>query len=86
MKGEYINLFTAFANPTTNEVVIVLKQESANPIFEIDEKGERQIKMSFESLEMYKAILSIENAKQLADVLFKCIEQTEKAQENLKNG
>ena len=84
MKGEYINLFTAFANTTTNEVVIVLKQESANPNFVVDESGERQIKMSVESIDMYKAILSIDNAKQLAEVLFKCIEQTEKSQENHK--
>ena len=85
MKGEYINLFTALANPITKEVIIVLKQETPNPYFETDENGNKQINTTIESIDMYKAILSVENAKQLVGILSMCIEQAEKQQEIAKN-
>ena len=79
MKGEYINLFGVSVNPETEEVVVLLKQETATPLLQTDYTGNRQVKnMELEAVDMYKAILSIGNARQLAEVLLECIERTEK--------
>ena len=77
MKAEYINLFTVFAN-NTEEVTIVFKQETGDPVPHMDENGKQKLEVEFNTVDMYKIILNKSNAQQLAELLVKCLENADK--------
>jgi hypothetical protein len=72
MKAELINLFTTSMNPYNQDVVIVFKQETQEPYFR-KKKGERCIDVKYETNDICKVIMSIDNAKALFESIAKMV-------------
>jgi len=83
MKSEYVNTFIVNYSREVNEVTLMLKQDTLNSKFMRGENGERTAQTEVETVDMFKAVLSSQNARQLAEILLRCLGQPENPQNEI---
>ena len=69
MKGEYSNLFFVSANPQTQEIVITFRQDIVEADPTIKAGGNEPLSTINTVIDISKIIMTIENARQLNDLL-----------------